>query len=63
MDNDLLINFVYLSKSMENSFLAIFATLSKDMEKTDIWPNFATMKKSMQNYYFDHICNPEQNWE
>ena len=48
---------------MENSFLAIFATLSKDMEKTDIWPNFATMKKSMQNYYFDHICNPEQNWE
>ena len=33
VDNDLLINFVYLSKSMENSFLAIFATLSKDMEK------------------------------
>ena len=34
--SDILINFVYLSKSMENSFLAIFATLSKHMEKTDI---------------------------
>ena len=76
VDNDLLINFVYLSKSRENSFLAIFATLSKDMEKlifdptllqwrkvckTTILTIFAILSKIENKVVFEQICYPEQN--